>query len=207
MASNGVVEKDLNLAIALKVREQLTMLGFSVVMTRETDNSLEDDPGQTIRERKVSDMHNREEMAKQLGENTLFLSIHQNKYTASSSWGTQIFYGRHAEESRSLAEFLQDFLCTQLQPENKRKIKEGTEDIYLLYHLTCPAVLVECGFLSNGQDLENLTDPEYQSRYAFVLAMGLLQYYTQYAGPSEAIEADMEFGAAETENAGDGYIS
>lgn len=132
VALNGVIEKDINLAIAKKIKEQLVLLGFPVVMTRETDCSLEDDSGLSIRQRKVSDIHNREKLANSLVEPLLFLSIHQNKYEGASSFGTQIFYGCCRPESQEIAQFLQSFLRQELQPENHREIKQGTSDIYLL---------------------------------------------------------------------------
>lgn len=179
VALNGVIEKDINLAIAKKIKEQLVLLGFPVVMTRETDCSLEDDSGLSIRQRKVSDIHNREKLANSLVEPLLFLSIHQNKYEGASSFGTQIFYGCCRPESQEIAQFLQSFLRQELQPENHREIKQGTSDIYLLKNLACPAILIECGFLSNEEDLKKLSNEEYQSQYAFAVSVGLLKYYTQ----------------------------
>ena len=154
-------------------------MGFPVVMTRETDCSLEDDPSLSIRQRKVSDIYNREKLANSLTEPLLFLSIHQNKYEGASSFGTQIFYGCCRPESQEIAQFLQSFLRQELQPENHREIKQGTSDIYLLKNLVCPAILIECGFLSNEEDLKKLSNEEYQSQYAFAVSVGLLRYYTQ----------------------------
>ncbi len=176
---DGVIEKDLNLAIALRLREILRIYGIETVMTREDDTTREDDPTASYSKRKGSDTRNRAALAEAAGENVLFVSIHQNKYEGASSFGAQIFYGTEHEESQAIAEHLQACLISQLQPENYRVVKRGSDSIYLLTHLHCPAVLIECGFLSNRGDVDKLTDETYQDQLAFVIANGILQYYAQ----------------------------
>ena len=100
---NGVQEKDVNLAVALQLREFLEMSGFRVVMTRETDVSIHDDSASTIREKKVSDLHNRLKLIEQYPGCT-FISIHQNQFEQSQYHGAQMFYSKNDERSKLLAE-------------------------------------------------------------------------------------------------------
>lgn len=181
---DGVIEKDLNLAIALRLREILRVYGIDTVMTRQDDTTLEDDPTASNAKRKGSDTRNRAALAEAAGDNVLFVSLHQNKYEGASSFGAQIFYGTEHAESQAIAEHLQACLIEQLQPENYRAVKRGTDSIYLLTHLHCPTILIECGFLSNRGDVDKLTDETYQNQLAFVIANGIVQYYAQQQQPA-----------------------
>lgn len=175
---DSVVEKDINLAIALDLRDMLELTGFEVIMTRTEDTALYDIDKErgTVHSRKVSDIHNRFQIIEQ-NPDAVFVSIHQNKFEESSSHGAQIFYGRHNAESENLAILLQQRFVQLLQPENKRQQKKGESNIYLLYHAKTPAILIECGFLSNGEERRQLTTPAYQRQVAFTIYCGLLDYF------------------------------
>lgn len=170
------MEKDINLLIATKLKHYLTLGGFDVIMTREADTGTEEDPSDTISNRKVSDMRNRLET---MGENpeAIFVSVHLNKFTSSSAVGAQVFYSPNHESSQPLAENIQSSIVSKLQPENDRVVKKGDKSIYLLKNAKIPAVIVECGFLSNPGELTLLKDDEYQSKMAFSIYCGILEYY------------------------------
>lgn len=173
---NGVQEKDVNLSVALQLRDLLELSGFQTVMTRETDVSIYDDSAATVREKKVSDLRNRLKLIQQY-PNCTFLSIHQNQFSESKYHGAQMFYSKNDSRSKLLAEKLQSSFVSLLQPENQREIKEATKDIYLLWNAQVPAVIVECGFLSNPEEAEKLDDASYQKKLAFTIYIGLLQYW------------------------------
>ena len=168
-------EKEINLAIALKLQKLLEISGFRVVMTRTTDISVSDDHLDTIREHKVSDLHNRFKTIEAQGE-CVFISIHQNHFTSSRYSGAQTFYSTKNGESKELAENIKSRVVELIQPDNKRETKPATSSIYLLWHATVPAVLVECGFLSNESEAEKLNDKTYQQQMAFAIYSGVLDY-------------------------------
>lgn len=172
-APDGTLEKELNLAVSLPLCDLLTVMGYSVEMTRTADVMLNTE-GSTLRERKVSDMRNRLAMVEQAD---LTVSIHQNKFTQPQYDGTQIFYSANTEESRLLADSVRKQVVALLQPENTRELKRGTADIYLLAHATRPMILVECGFLSNAAELAKLKEPAYQRQMAFAVAAGVMTYF------------------------------
>lgn len=165
---DGIVEKDINLAIAKKLQMFFAVNGFPTVMTREEDRSLEDPGLETVRKRKNSDIHNRKALADSCGE-CILLSIHQNKFPQSKSFGAQVFYGPQNPESQRMGELLQQRMVEMLQPENTRKAKPCGDSVYLIYHAQMPALLVECGFLSNREDAQKLSDPAYQDKVAFTI--------------------------------------
>ena len=172
VAPDGTQEKDINLAISLHVADMLRVMGFEVSMTRSTDDMV-NAVGSTMRERKVSDTKNRLAMVEQAD---LSVSIHQNKFPQSRYFGTQVFYSGNNEASRELAEQIRANVVAQLQPENKRELKKGDSNIYLLHKATKPIALVECGFLSNEEELEQLKDPVYQEKLALTVACSVIQY-------------------------------
>ncbi len=172
VANDGTIEKDLNLAIALKLDAVLRAVGFKTVLVR-CDDSATNDPTDGEKA-KVSDIKNRVKLMNKY-PNGIFVSIHMNKYSTTQPHGAQVFYAK-TEGSSQLAELLQTSVASNLQTDNKRVIKPTTKDIYLLSHATVPAVIVECGFLSNPQDLQALKDNDYQLRLAMSLAYGIINY-------------------------------
>ncbi len=176
VANDGTIEKDINLSISLYLQEYLSIFNIKTVMIRESDCSVEDEGLNSIREKKSSDIHNRMKIMEET-DNSIFISIHQNKYSDAKYNGTQVFYSpKTKDESCILAQSIQDFIVNTLQKDNKRQIKECGTSVFLMYNAVKPAVLVECGFLSNYEETNKLKTPEYQKKIAFCIAMGIQNY-------------------------------
>lgn len=178
VASDGTVEKDINLKIALTLKDFLKQSGFQVIMTRESDVSTDDVETDKIATRKKSDLKNRLGLMKD-NPNAVFVSIHLNKFTTSAANGSQVFYSAEHVESKVLGDCIQKSIVQLLQPENTRVNKQATSSTYLLYNATVPAVLVECGFLSNFAELKRLKDEEYQKKMAFSIFCGIVDFYSE----------------------------
>lgn len=174
-AADGTKEKDINLSIAKKLNALLTASGYKTVMLRNDDALIGDNSLSTIRARKVSDIRKRLEIAESYSESIL-LSIHQNYYSVPKYSGTQVFYSTNSPQSKILAQSIQDSVVAMLQPDNNRKIKPVGSNIYLLYNCTIPAVMVECGFLSNINEAEKLKTDSYQTQMALSIMQGILNY-------------------------------
>lgn len=172
---DGTVEKDINLDIALKLEKLLKFYGFDVIMTRTEDIMTCDDGLDSLRKRKVSDIHNRFDVLEK-NPDAVFISIHQNKFEDNSQHGTQVFYSGNNDESKLLAESIQNSIVSVLQPDNSRVVKKSGSGIYLLYHAKLPAVLVECGFISNPAEVKKLNDENYRMKIAILIADGLIKY-------------------------------
>ena len=172
---DGTVEKDINLDIALKLETILKFYGFNVIMTRTQDVMTCDDGLDSLRKRKISDIHNRFELMRK-NPDAIFISVHQNKFEDSSQHGTQVFYSGNDERSKELAEAIQTSVTLTLQRKNDRVVKKSGSGIYLLYHAKIPAVLVECGFISNSDEVKKLKDESYRMKLAILIADGLLKY-------------------------------
>lgn len=164
----GVPESQINLEIVRKLRDILALYGTDPVLLREEDISLHDDGASTLREKKRSDLKNRVAAVEAM-EGATLISIHQNTYTSSQYHGAQVFYAP-TEGSQALAEGFQTALQKRLQPDNERVAKQIPNSVYLMNHITCPAILVECGFLTNPQEEAMLLDQGYQRQMAAVLA-------------------------------------
>lgn len=168
--ADGTLEKDINLAIARPLGDLLRVMGYTVSYTR-TEDTMVNAVGDTLRERKVSDMKNRLSLIEQAD---MTVSIHQNKFPQTQYSGTQVFYGTGSEDSGVLAAAIRASVIALLQPTNTRELKKGDGSVYLLKHATRPLVLVECGFLSNETEREKLKTREYQLQMAFAIAAGIL---------------------------------
>ncbi len=177
-SDNGVLEKDVNLAIALKLRDMLKLSGYDVKMIREEDISVYDSSASTVREKKVSDMKNRVEMINSNSDNIL-ISIHQNKFEQSKYSGAQMFYSENNPKSEKLAECIRRSVTSLLQPENSRELKADNGSVYILKKAEVPAVIVECGFLSNEEEAKKLNSENYQSEMAFAICCGFLDYMSK----------------------------
>ncbi|MBR4286750.1 MAG: N-acetylmuramoyl-L-alanine amidase [Clostridia bacterium] len=176
VALDGTVEKDINLKISLYLQEYLEISGFGTILTRFNDTSLEDEGLNTIRQRKTSDIHNRLKLMNDT-DNALFISIHQNKYHIEKYNGLQVFYSpEFSEQSSELARNIQENVTEILQPDNDRQIKKCGTSVYLIYNAVKPAVLVECGFLSNYEETQLLKTDDYQRKIAFCIATGIQDY-------------------------------
>ena len=178
VAPDGTLEKDLNLEITLDLADWLRLCGYDVVLTRTTDTALCEDETLAVRQRKKADMGAR---LAQYEQADLTVAIHQNMFGVAKYHGAQVFYSPNNPLSKRLAEAMRTSIVTYLQPDNERTIKEGGESIYLLYKTTRPTVLVECGFLSNSQELQHLKDPSYREKLSFALLCGALSYTAPHA--------------------------
>lgn len=177
VANDGTVEKDINLEITLYLAELLKSGGYEVIYTRQTDVSTDDVETDKIVARKKSDLKNRLELMHDYPE-AVFVSIHLNKFTTSAANGSQVFYSNKNEKSKILGQMIQGKIVSLLQPYNTRVNKQATSSTYILYNATVPAVLVECGFLSNKAELEKLKDTEYQRQMAFCIFCGINEYFS-----------------------------
>ena len=177
VAADGTVEKDINLSIAQKLNMVMSFLGYDTIMTRNDDISVHDEGASTVRQKKVSDIHNRMKIT-QDNPDSVFVSIHQNFYSDPAQKGTQVFYSKNNVGSLSLAQSIQDSVVEKIQPENKRAVKASGTEIYLLYYASVPSVLVECGFISNPSETRLLKDESYQKNMSMAIASGICSYLT-----------------------------
>ena len=171
VSDSGVAESGLNLAITLRLADVLTFCGYEVLLTRTGEEALCDDPAATLRQQKVSDTKKRVEIINSCADAWL-ISIHQNSYPEAEISGPQVFYYGSSEMSKKLAEAIQAQLIVDLQPPKEREIKTGN-DLYILKNSQCPGVIVECGFLSNPTECENLQNPQYQQAVAAAIARAI----------------------------------
>ena len=167
----GIVEKELNLEIAKKVERLLSDKGFFVVMTRNEDVSIHSEGKKTIKEKKTSDLTNRAELANKIGAK-LYVSIHLNTYEQESISGAQVFYKNNDEIGKSYAKKITESIKS-LDEKNKRVEKILPNPNLLFKKLQIPAVLIECGFISNNNDALLLKDEEYQQRLAEKIVEGI----------------------------------
>ncbi len=185
VASDGSEEQYINLDIALKLNELLTESGYKTLLTRTDNNSIHDESAKTIREQKVSDIHNRLKIIEN-NPNSVFVSIHQNFYTQKRYWGAQVFYSENNLSSSYLAKNIQESIKNNVQPDNNREIKPAGDSIFILYNTTVPAVLVECGFLSNDEEAEKLSDESYRMKIAEAISDGVIKYIS-YQNETESL--------------------
>ncbi len=165
---SGVPESGINLAIARKLDSIMGFYGVDTLLLRTEDISLHDSDASTLREKKVSDLHNRVATINSV-ENATLVSIHQNTYESTRYHGAQVFYANE-ELSLDFAVLMQETLRLTLDPQNDRVAKKIPESIYLMNHITCRSVLVECGFLSNPEEDLLLQNDTYQTKIAVAIA-------------------------------------
>ena len=174
VSDSGIVEKDVNLAVSLCLRDYLEASGFKVKMTRSDDDLA--GTGDTLKQRLHDDFAER---LKLYNDGDIVVSVHQNKFTSESEHGAQVFYSPNDIKSEKLASSLRRSITGLLQPENEREITKAGSNIYLLNNCTKPCVLVECGFLSNPAEAQLLSDSEYQRQFAFAIYCGILEFNAQ----------------------------
>ena len=167
----GLKEKGINLDIALKLKTILEKKGLAVVMTREEDKGLYENGTKNM---KAQDLQNRIEQIRKY-EPVLSVSIHQNSYHEESVSGGQVFYYRDSSKGKALAAILQDRFDYVLGEQNRR-LPKANANYYLLLHVKCPIVIVECGFLSNRREAALLNSGEYQDKLAYTIHMGIMEY-------------------------------
>lgn len=168
----GISESGINLDIALRLNDLLHLLGRQTKMIRTTDTAVYTQ-GATIAEKKVSDLKERVRIVNAT-QNSIFVSIHQNHFSDSRYWGAQVFFSENAE-SEPLANALQRAFVECVNQGSKRKTKKAS-GVYVMEHISCPAILVECGFLSNFEEESRLRTPEYQKKLACVMASTISSY-------------------------------
>ena len=168
VAQSGQTEKELNL-----------LMGVDCVMTRDSDISLDYEEGASVRQNKQNDLRARVKVAERFPESCL-ISIHMNQFSQAKYHGAQVFYGK-APEGQTLAQYMQDAFRQALDPENDRKIKPSPDGVYLMKKVTAPAVIAECGFLSNPQEAEKLGQDPYQTK----ASLAIVSSYLRFAGEKE----------------------
>ena len=171
VAPDGTCEKDINLNIAKYTYEYLTSLGFDCVLSRDDDVMLSDGEGST---KKMRDLKNRVALTED--GDCIFVSIHQNKFPQDTCSGAQVYYSKNDPKSADLARTAQEYLRRYLQPQNTRQIKPAGSEIFVLDRCAVPAVLIECGFLSNPAELLQLKTDEYQKKLGCVIALSVTDF-------------------------------
>lgn len=173
LASDGGKESDVNLVVTLRLDTLLRFLGQKTVLTRDSDISIYSDGAETLRQKKVSDLRNRVALVNAI-PGAVLVSVHQNSLpSVPSVRGAQVFYGA-VTPGDSLAHSVQNALNQSVNAGNEKTEKRIDQTIYLMKNVTCPAILVECGFLSNADEAARLRTPEHQKRIAASIAAGLL---------------------------------
>ena len=172
---SGQLESQYNLEIALKLDDLFHLLGFQTKMIRRTDISVYTS-GETIAAKKISDLRQRVRIVNET-ENALLLSIHQNTFSDGRYRGAQVFYGPEGE-SAELAALLQEAFSATVNPGSQRQSKKA-EGVYLMQHIDCTGVLVECGFLSNPEEEALLRTDEYQRKICCILASVTSRFLTK----------------------------
>ncbi|MCL2311550.1 MAG: N-acetylmuramoyl-L-alanine amidase [Firmicutes bacterium] len=176
---DGIVEKEINLKIALCLRDILQFSGYETVMTRDKDKAIYDNSAIKLRQKKVSDLRNRLAiLRKNSSADSIFVSIHQNKFPNEKYFGTQIFYSEGNPLSEDLAIKVRENIIEQIQPKNTREIKRATSKIFLLNNSEIPSITTECGFLSNPEEAKKLSDETYQSKIAMCIFLGINDFFT-----------------------------
>ena len=174
VASDGTTESKINLAVGLQMEEMARLLGVESDMTRREDVSTESDANAAVRQRKNSDLKNRVEQINGISGGVL-VSLHQNSLPqVPAVHGAQVFYSE-VEDSRELAETVQSALNTVINDRNK-EVKAAGGGVYLLKNAKIPAILVECGFLSNGDETALLNTQAHQNRLALTILASVLEH-------------------------------
>lgn len=176
-STTGTAEAETNLKITLKVQKLLEQSGATVILTRSDENAIYDLDSTTLKQKKISDIHNRVK----IGNNSsadIFVSIHLNKIPQSQYWGWQCFYNTRNEKSMDLAKKIQSNLNEAIQKDNKR-VPMQLDTVYIMKHVEIPISIVECGFLSNPEEEQDLLNDEYQDKLAWGIYNGIMDYFKQ----------------------------
>ena len=174
-SSNGITEAQINLKIALKVQNLLEQSGCTVLLTRSDEKAIYDLDSKTLRQKKVSDIHNRVKIGNE-SEADVFVSIHLNKIPQSQYSGWQCFFKEGNEKSEKLAKEIQNNLNKSIDKKNER-LAMKIENVYIVKHVEIPLSIVECGFLSNPEEEKQLLDDEYQNKLAWGIYNGIIGYF------------------------------
>lgn len=174
-SSRGTTEAQTNLKIALKVQNLLEQSGATVILTRSDENAIYDLDSKTLKQKKISDIHNRVKIGNESSAD-IFVSIHLNKIPQEQYWGWQCFYKEGNEASTKLAKSLQNNLNEAIQKENKR-VAMKLDTVYIMKHVEIPISIVECGFLSNKEEEQQLLEDSYQNKLAWGIYNGIMEYF------------------------------
>lgn len=177
-SKNGITEAQINLEITLKVQKLLEQNGSTVVLTRSDENSICDVDSKTLRQKKISDVRNRVKIANNNSAD-IFVSIHLNKIPQTQYFGWQCFYNTKNEKSITLAKSIQENLNKSIQKENER-VAMKLDNIYIMKNVEIPISIVECGFLSNPQEEQQLQEESYQDRLAWGIYNGIVEYFSKF---------------------------
>ena len=174
-SSAGTTEAETNLKITMKVQNLLEQAGATVILTRSDENAIYDLDKNTLREKKISDIHNRVKIGNESSAD-IFVSIHLNKIPQNQYWGWQTFYKSGNEESTKLAKCIQTSLSEAIEKENKR-VAMKIDNVYIVKYVEIPISIVECGFLSNSEEEKLLLQEEYQDKLAWGIYTGIMDYF------------------------------
>ena len=173
-----IFEKDINLAITLKLKELIESSGGMVILTRDDDSSLYEENGnKTTRQKYNENLKNRKKIADESNADML-ISIHLNYFTQSKYYGAQTFYPESNKDGKALASCIQNEFKRVVDNSNNRVIKPRN-DLYLLKDCKIPSALIECGFLSNEKEAKLLNDEEYQEKIAWAIYSGIQKYFDE----------------------------
>ncbi len=173
----GTTEAETNLKVAIKLQNLLEQSGATVILTRSDENAIYDLDSKTLREKKISDIHNRVKIGNE-NQADIFVSIHLNKIPQSQYYGWQTFYKSGNEQSIKLAKSIQSNLNEAIQRENNR-VAMKIDNIYIVKHVEIPISIVECGFLSNPEEEKLLLEDNYQNKLAWGIYNGIMDYFYQ----------------------------
>ena len=176
-SSQGTTEAETNLAIALKLQNLLETSGCTVLLTRSDENAIYDIDSKTLRQKKISDIHNRVKIGNE-SQADIFVSIHLNKIPQQQYSGWQCFYKEGNEQGQKLAVSIQENLNNAIQKENNR-VAHTIDNVYIIKHIEIPTTIVECGFLSNPEEEQQLLKDEYQNKLAWGIYNGIINYFYQ----------------------------
>ncbi|MBQ4161208.1 MAG: N-acetylmuramoyl-L-alanine amidase [Clostridia bacterium] len=186
VAADGTQEAPLNLAVSLKLKTALEKQGVRVLLTRADENGIHDS-GESIGEKKRSDMRRRKAM-RDASDAELFVSIHMNQFSQTQYHGAQVIYDTTNPEAQQVALNIQNAIRNRLDSENKRVPMAAPSTVYLMRAPKVASVIVECGFLSNEAEREKLKTDAYQQRLADAIAEGIVQYQKGHKTSGETTE-------------------
>lgn len=175
VGNSGTIESEINLKIALKLQKLLEESGSYVILTRSDENGIYENDNSSISDKKVSDIKNRVTIGNESSAD-IFVSIHLNKIEEEQYHGWQTFYNSKSEEGKRLSECIQNSLNKTISKDNRRVPKE-IDNVYILNHVEIPISIVECGFLSNNEEEQNLKSEEYQNKLAYGIYIGIIDYF------------------------------
>ena len=174
-SSKGTTEAETNLKIALKLQNLLEQSGSTVILTRSDENAIYDIESKTLRQKKISDIHNRVKIGNESSAD-IFVSIHLNKIPQSQYDGWQTFYKEGNEQGAKLAKEIQNSLNETIEKANNR-IAKSIDNVYIIKHVEIPTTIVECGFLSNTDEEQLLLNDDYQNKLAWGIYNGIINYF------------------------------